>query len=376
MVDGERCEYYLVCPAGIPNYGDELIAATWLRHLAQVAPDADVVVDCLGPQAAADRLRGLHPRVRFQNVLWQLCVDHWSPDPAATARAVAATVDAAGRPAAADGLGALRHARVVHLLGGGFINAIWAPFAGLLAGITAATRRSGGRAAMTGQGLWPPAEGKSGLIRSLAEGFEVVDVRDEASAELVGCAASRSCDDVFLGMGPHLFDSRDEVPEVMVSLQSLLAETGPQDLVGFVVRTLREWGADRVGLLECAPDQDVDVLAAARQALPDARVYSMADVLRDGLPARPGQAWLTTRFHPHLVAAAAGAAGVALSIKPDYYGIKHRSLTDIGSKWRLLEGLDVPERPTAGGYRPEDLTRLRAAKRAVADRVYAPDTAG
>ena len=25
--------YYLVAPAGVPNWGDELIAATWLRYL-------------------------------------------------------------------------------------------------------------------------------------------------------------------------------------------------------------------------------------------------------------------------------------------------------------------------------------------------------
>ncbi|MEU2287231.1 polysaccharide pyruvyl transferase family protein [Streptomyces sp. NPDC013178] len=373
MVDEERAGYYLVCPAGIPNYGDELIAATWLRYLAEVAPDADVAVDCIGPEVAAGRLRGLHPRARFHNALWQLCVRHWSPDPAATARAVADAVrNPDGLPDVAAGLRKLREAEVVHLLGGGFINAIWAPFTGLLAGIAAATEKSGARAAMTGQGLWPPPKGADGLLRSLAEAFGVVDVRDTASAELLGAGpGARSCDDVFLGATSRLLRGGDDVPDVMVSVQSLLSEAGPDELVTFAAKIVREWGADRVGLLECAPDQDGEVLAAAGRALPGARLYTMESVLAEGLPVRPGQAWLSTRFHPHLVAAAGGASGVALSIKPDYYGTKHRSLTDVGSHWTLLEDRQqIPPRPTAGGYRPETLAQLQATKRAVADRVY------
>jgi hypothetical protein len=369
--------YYLLSPAGIPNYGDELIAMTWLRHLAEVAPDAEVVVDCIGPEAAAARMGGVHPRARFLNGLWQLCVLHWSPDPARTAEAVAGAVRDPDRfPEQAGALRELRRADVVHLVGGGFINAIWAPFAGLLAGIVTATGLCGGRAAMTGQGLWPPAEGASDLIRSLAAGFAVVDVRDAASAELLGAGpAAQSCDDVFLGFGPGLLRA-DDAPDVMVSAQSLLADDDPAELISFFAKVVHAWGATEVGLLECAPDQDGAVLELARRTLPGARSYSMAQVLAEGLPVRPGQAWLTTRFHPHLVAAAGGASGVALSIRPDYYGTKHRSLTDGGSNWQLLDGLggpggpEIPDRPQGGGYPPQTLERLRAAKRAVAGRIY------
>src|SRR5919107_3221370 len=65
--------YYLVGPTGYPNYGDELIAAAWLRHLAQVAPDADVWLDCHSPGSAQVLFDGLHPRVRFVDTLWRLC---------------------------------------------------------------------------------------------------------------------------------------------------------------------------------------------------------------------------------------------------------------------------------------------------------------
>ena len=37
----QRARYYVVAPVGHPNYGDELIAASWLRELAETAPDAE-----------------------------------------------------------------------------------------------------------------------------------------------------------------------------------------------------------------------------------------------------------------------------------------------------------------------------------------------
>ncbi|KOG19045.1 polysaccharide pyruvyl transferase family protein [Streptomyces viridochromogenes] len=373
MNTAERPLRYLVSPAGIPNYGDELIAMTWLRYLREVAPDDDVVVDCHRPGAAARRMAQLHPRVRFTNTLWELCTRGWSRQASRTCEAVAAAVrDPSGTGELAAGIEELRRAGRVHLVGGGFINAIWPPFVGLLAGIVEACAHSGGLAAMTGQGLWPPAQHAEALTRSLVERFDVVDLRDARSAEFAGTgAAGHSCDDVFLGFGPHLLDGGDDVPEAMVSVQSFLTGAEPDELVGSVADTLRSWGAERVGLLECAPDQDRKVLELLERTFPSARRYSLEEVLTRGLPVRPDQCWISTRFHPHLVAAAGGASGIAVDIRPDYYGTKHRSLIEGGSSWRLLEALEMPGRPAGGGYGDQRLRALRDAKRAVADRVHA-----
>jgi polysaccharide pyruvyl transferase WcaK-like protein len=374
MTGLEHRPHYLVCPAGIPNYGDELIAGTWLRHLAQVAPDVEVVVDCLYPQVAARHLGDLHPRARFTSTLWQLCLLRWTDeDPAVTCAWVEDAVrHPASVPELADGIELLRRADVVHLLGGGFLNSIWPAFTGLLAGIATAAEASGARTAMTGQGLWPPAD-QAGLTRSLIGRFDVVDVRDAPSAEFAGLAPRDDyCDDVFLGFGPHLLRTDEAVPEVMVSVQSLLAESerATEETVRFVAEVLRAWRVTDVGLLECSPDKDQDVLAVAEKLLPGARRYSLDEVLRYGLPARAGQCWISTRFHPHLVAGAAGAYGVALAVRADYYDTKHRSLIDGGSSWQLLQRPEIPERPTCGGYRAERLAELRAAKLAVAGRIY------
>lgn len=400
----ERPLYYLVSTAGIPNLGDELIAATWVRYLAEHAPGADVVLDCVDPSAVVAPLRSLHPRLRTVSTLWQLCFRNWSAGLGA-ADAVQAAVADPGQAAAdlRDGIGLLRRADVVHLTGGGFLNSMWPAFSGLLSGIAAATEHSGGRAAMTGVGLIPPAAGGEELIRALAARLAVADVRDTASAQLLGDPAALSCDDVFLYPRSWRDEESADLPDVMVSVQFTLrptalfppgaaaqapgapgsaareraAQRGMSGLIALVSKAVADWGAREVGVLECWPDADRDVLAATLGALPRARLFTLEDVLRRGFPARPGQAWFSTRFHPHLLAAAAGASGVAVSLRDDYYGTKHRSLTDHGSPWELArcdvlgpQAPQVPQRPAAGGYLPAQLDAHQAAKRQVAERIY------
>src|SRR5690606_41918975 len=87
------------------------------------------------------------------------------------------------------------------VFGGGFTSSVWLGHTGSLAPAVAAARRSGGRAAMTGQGLWPTQEEARPLLRALAAQFAVVDVRDEASAGLLKdtCEVSLTGDDMFFG---------------------------------------------------------------------------------------------------------------------------------------------------------------------------------
>ena len=52
---------YLVGTSGDPNYGDEFIAAGWLRYLGKARPDTEVWLDCPNPGFASHLFRGLHP---------------------------------------------------------------------------------------------------------------------------------------------------------------------------------------------------------------------------------------------------------------------------------------------------------------------------
>lgn len=365
---------YLVGTTGNPNYGDELIAATWLKYLAKVAPDSEVWLDCPNPGPSEVLLGHLHPHVRFTDTLWRLCWSAPSDEPWEVASFVQhAMINPGLAPHWLAGIELAARADLVHIIGGGFINGIWPRHYGLLAGAVAAVRRSGGRAVMTGQGLWPAPEEAHPLVRNLASQFELIDVRDEPSAELLNSAGQLTAtgDDMFFGIEPELYRT-DDLPEVMICLQSDLLDVTVPALAGFLLDTLRAWDVhpEQVGIIEGIPRVDREVFALVEHDLPGSRFYAFSEIMDHGLPAAAGQRWLSTRFHMHLMAAAAGAHGVAVSINSGYYTNKHRSLIERGSGWGLSEGLQVPPPPQEGGYEQSTLAALQEAKSKLAWSIY------
>ena len=367
---------YLVGTSGHPNYGDELIAATWLRYLATRAPDAEVWLDCPNPGTAEVLLGNLHPKVRFVDTLWRLCWAAPTQEPWEVNEFVQRAVHDPGvAPRWVHGIELAARADVIHVIGGGYVNDIWPMHVGLLSGVVAAVRRSGGRAVTSGAGLWPVAPNGQAVLRHLATQFDVLDVRDAPSAGIVAAAAtvSRTGDDLFFGLGPHLYRTDDDVREVMLCVQSDLVEVGVAALADFLADTLRTWnvsGAD-LGVIECIPGADRTVFSWIERAFPGARFYPFSEIWDRGIPAAAGQTWISTRFHPHLVAAAVGAAGLAVSVSKAYYATKHRSLVERGSGWTIVDDLDrIPERPTGTGFDRQALAAFHKAKLELAERLY------
>ena len=369
--------YYLVGTAGHPNYGDELITSIWLRHLAVVAPDADVWVDCPAPGAAAVLLDGLHPRARFTDTAWRLCAEVPGRGPWEKAAWVQSAMQQPGLACRwVAGIELMSTADVVHVIGGGYINGIWPHHIGLLGAAAAAVRRSGGRAVLTGQGLMPLDDGEAALVRTLLERFDLVDVRDTVSAEMLERPASRGVDDAFLGAGWFLRSEPQPphaLPRYMVCVQSDLSDHDVGRLAAFTLATLRMWDVDPldVGVVEGIPGQDRVVYGLLEHELPGSRFFPFSEVWRHGMPVAPHQTWLSTRFHLHLVAAAVGANGVAVSVNRDYYAAKHGSLLRLGSNWDLAEDLaEIPKPPTGGGFAPDVLVGHVSRKAEVARQIY------
>ncbi|MDV6012386.1 polysaccharide pyruvyl transferase family protein [Haloechinothrix sp. LS1_15] len=370
--------YYLVTPAGFPNFGDDLIAAAWLEYLAEHAPHAEVWLDTHSPGQARVLLDGLHPGLRVTDTLWQLSAAAPSSQAWQLGSWVQAAVENPGMvPRLHHGIMLLWRAEVVHVLGGGYINALWPRHIGLLAGVAAAVRRSGGRAAMTGHGLLPVVEDGASLLTSLAGRFDIAEARDAESAGMLGI--EQGVDDAFLAIGRlGVADVAatwpdGDAPDVFLCVQGDLVDEGVNALAGRVWELLQGWrvAPERVCFVEGIPGTDREVFALLERELPGARFYPFADVWDSGLPAAPGQTWISTRFHVHLMAAAAGAAGVAVPVKPGYYTVKHRSLVELGSGWHILDGSGgVVERPSGAGFATEDVARLRQAKLDLAKRVY------
>jgi hypothetical protein len=225
---------------------------------------------------------------------------------------------------------------------------------------------------MTGNGLVPnAATGK--LLDQLTADYAVVDVRDETSRALLSAAAATATgDDALLGIGDAAYDHRDSV-STMMCLQSDLVEGSVEALATSAIETAKSWGVrpDKVGYIEAIPGQDRVVFEMIEAELPGMRFYPFTEVWREGLPARRGQRWITTRDSLHLAAAAAGAWGVAFPVKPGYDDVSHRDLVDKGSRWVIgTPGEAAPTTHGDAGF-GSALDGLVEAKKSVAQRVYA-----
>ena len=360
---------YLVSTAGHPNYGDELIARAWLDHLATTQPDRDVWLDCPHPGRAAHLFAGTHPRVRFTNTLWELALGSESHDPVEDAGRVARLVRDLGSPRFDPGLLALRDVASIHLLGDGYLNSMWHDNLGLVAAAAEVHRAFGIPAFATGQGLMPADERHQEWLRTQLGAFEVFEVRDRESADVT--AQEVGLDDAFLALAVDrpAFDDAVTSPDRMVLVQGDLRAWDDDAAIASIVSFAAQGGT--VGAVEAIPPDDARYL----DAIPgDKRFYPFGHIWADGLPARPAQRWLTTRFHIHLMAAAAGAAGTVLSGQAGYYDVKHRSLLDLGTGWNLVAaGTDLSDasaEPSVDPGFPARARELAARKRALAERIY------
>jgi hypothetical protein len=364
---------YLVGSSGYPYYGDEAIAAAWLRHLAATEPDAEVYLDCPNPGGAQLFLGGLHPNVRFVDTLFRISWAAPSEDVEEVAEFAAQATRQPGFGYAhrAAGIELLHTADVFHVIGGGYVNSIWPRHITFLAAGQVLASELGKHVAMTGNALLPNAASAEMLDR-LTAGFAVVDVRDARSRALLSSGAvTDTGDDTLLGLGDEMYDSRESV-STMMCIQSDLVEGDLEALATSAVETAKAWGLrpEKIGYIEAIPGQDRVVFEMIESQLPGMRFYPFTEVWREGLPARRGQRWITTRESLHLAAAATGSWGVAFPVKPGYDDVTHQDLIDKGSRWVIgTPGEPAPETHGEAGF-GSALDGLVEAKRAVAQRVY------
>ncbi|MFI7483282.1 polysaccharide pyruvyl transferase family protein [Kocuria sp. M1R5S2] len=366
---------YLVGTSGHPNFGDEFIAASWLRFLARARPDADVWLDCPNPGLASHLFDGLHPRLRTTDTLWRLVFDTAGMEPSAADAHVDRVVSSLGSPRYDLGLLGARRAGSVHLIGGGYLNSIWPHHARLLRAALRLRESSGARLAATGLGLAPAADVEG--LRSALGAFDHVTVRDAPSAQLA--RADRAPDDAFLGL-PRLAGFTGTAAEgpadgdVWVCLQSDMSTPDVLDGAVAAVRAALEapeLAGRTVRYLEAIPGADRAALDRLSDLIPEENFVPFTQVWLEGFPGRSGQTWLTSRFHFHLLAAACGAEGTVLEVSPDYYRVKHRSLLDAGTGWSVVPAGDTAATGSARDTSfPETAARLHRQKLREAEELY------
>lgn len=371
-------DVYLVASGGNPNYGDELIVAGWLRFLAENRPDASVWLDCPQPGLASALFAGLHPGFRATNTLWRACADASDQSAEGVWSHVADVVSNGGTPMYDMGLIVLGRAESIHLLGGGYVNGVWPDHVGLVAGMAAARKLNGCRLIGSGLGLMPLPRNAEILAKTFAD-FAAVSARDEHSAAFRGLETG--LDDAFLALPHELHRATGPTPsgasgkDVMLCIQSDMTEEASLLLLRNKLRTVVEKSMDAglsVGYVEAIPGSDRWMFEALEGLISEENFVPFTQVWSDGLPVRSGQTWYTSRFHPHLIAAAAGVSGVAIGILDDYYDVKHRSLLELGTGWAYASAAideELPEPTGAPGFAAE-ARRLAARKTAEAQALY------
>lgn len=366
---------YLIGAAGHPNFGDDFIARAWIKYLARRKPSAELWLDCPEPGRAAFLFRDMHPSLRTTNTLWQMAYQSDGPDARAIAVDAARYATELGSPQVDIGLLALQSMDHFHFVGGGYMNDIWPHNIGLLAAVVAVKRRTGARVTMTGQGFLPLSDDNRDALKDLLSEADLVESRDSAGASALDVAFG--LDDALLGL-PHGASSEAGLPDIMILLQGdfMADEHRPWSIEAaraFINSALAR-GKAGVGFVEGIPAGDRGVFEALRNEYPEARYFTFRDLWERGLPARPGQDWFTSRFHFHLLAAAAGATGTFVSLHDSYYGIKHASLLALGTGWNeIAVGDELTPGSLAGTADPNFVRRaatLHSQKTAQAHEIY------
>ena len=355
--------FYLIAEPGYPNYGDELIAGEWLSLLGKYYPEIPVVVDCARPGPAAVILRDKHPHVIFTDTLRRLGTENPFPYDGPIddiAGFVGEALNDEGiAPNYASGIRLLQHGvQSIHMLGGGYMRGDWTcNLSRLAVGPWAHERKI--PVAATGLGLMPIEGDSLRFAQQAAMSFDVFTVRDVPTrTALLGDSTDDAAntvkvapDDCFVNGLEGCYASPEGLPDVMVCVQSDFV-TEQQALFEQVRRTLECWGVGKdaaIGVVECNPRIDYPVLSyLSEHGYSNLRFFPIIDVLEKGFPARAGQRWLSTRYHPHILAAAKGCSGSFISVDSGYYDVKHDAVIRMGSHWTRNTIGEKPAAPGAG----------------------------
>ena len=330
---------YLVATSGHPNYGDELVAAVWLRFLARVRPEAEVWLDCPNPGLASFLFRDLHPRLRTTDVLWRTVWETTDLDTEAATAHVDRVMTDLGTPRFDLALLEARRATVVHVLGGGYVNAKWPTHVRLLQAALRLRDLSGARLFATGHGLTPASGGRDGA--GLPRGVRPCQRPGRRQRRARRCRpglrrrrAGAARASPATGTAYAVEVAQDDV---WVCLQNDMASPAAFDAAVEAVRAalVSPGIAGRpVHYLEALPGVDRFAFDRLSDLIPEENFVPFVALWQGEFPARAGQTWLTSRYHLHLMAAASGAEGTALEIDADFRA-QHRSLVEAGTGWSV-----------------------------------------
>lgn len=352
---------YLIGGSGGPNLGDELIVLHWIRRYREAGFTDEITVDC----KSRPRSNALHNRIQAQDDRPEDSLARYPDRGVRFIRLIKSTSHGTegvlsdhverGRRFVRDNLarfrGAsegshsednvdLRRARLIHLVGGGYITGAW-PNSGTLLGAGAELSQIlDVPVVATGLGIEPfsgPRLGDIARIREALAQFSFVECRDEGSQKSLqlvvrdAITVHGGLDDVFLYPMPPASAERSRAAHLS-SFDSHLNHFLKDD--GRALNDFLEPYDRRLFWLCNASDEPA--YEAMRKHVPDLVGYSNAELLYGPSVLHGDDVMVTSRFHPHLLAARCGMQGYFVA-ESRFYTSKHQGLLSLGSPFRPLK---------------------------------------
>ncbi len=347
------------------------------------------MLDCMCSGPAAAYLYGLHPRVMSVDTVAQLAQNNYLgllhetgqseggvPVALLAERLHAQLADAGQAPRYAAGIQLFaNHIKDCHVIGGGYMHSEWSAGLSRLAAAQWAQQR-GIPAVVSGVGLEPLTAGDAAYVHDVALAITAFSCRDQQSATAVDPKrdlVDLAPDDCFVNALSGVYrDDTADLPDTMLCIQSDLTDD-KQAVLRHVMAVFDQWHVPQgapIGVVECIPRDSIDTMEALRAHGYTPVLFPLQHLIDFGFPARPGQRWLSTRYHPHLLAAARGCSGSYIVVKPGYYDVKHQAVLRMGSRWtQTAIGQPIPE-PGAGFADPEVRYQYRDRIRAQVAPIY------
>jgi hypothetical protein len=391
--------FYLISGAGAPNFGDEFIVRAWLAYLREKSPNSSIFVDSTTTNISSMLNSEVNPKAQFVTTLrdiakeqdgltfWEQLQRGWEFEfsPKAGPGKLRALLESI-----------LSKCRIVHILGGGYIN-VRNPKLGFLLGVAANISRTFNIPLYaTGVGLMPMNVAKEKPIQKLYRSFtsndssmtlltqiiaqfSIFEVRDSRSFDFLESLPSvstktetriaKGLDDCFLEAPKILDESRSNSERVLHLSCGKHALDYMRDYLIHLAPDIREQ-FDRQVFWECFPKGDFPGYKAFTKLFPNMELLKVEDLLRQGFPYSGADFMISTRFHPHLLFARTGGQG-AYHANPNsvYYLTKHGSLITLGSPFRQLSN-DLDFTLDSENLLSRRDRLLTKEKRELADNIY------
>ena len=362
---------YLVGTSGYPNYGDELILKNWVSFIINQYPNAELWLNVPFPTIIQTYFQ--QGNIKVTNTIWRLINEYCCEDHSDFFNIIQEKICYLGTPHYDLSLLNLRNIDIFHIIGGGYINKIWPHHLGILYSAVILKKQFNIKIYGTGLGLMP-AITSSEHYKELIKQFDYFEVRDAESANFLNIQLGY--DDAYLNnlnQRSNNPDWQERIPDVLICVQN---DTIDKEKFNTVVQIIRERIVEHqrqgliIGYIEAIPGQDRIAFELLQDLIQPHHFFNAAEVITYGLPIKENQIWYSTRFHHHLEASLFGLKGVAVSLNPGYYDIKHNSLLKNGTGWAIWYGNDVLPYPNINSGFIENIKKITYKKQEIANMIY------